>query len=61
MRERGYREAILWVVQGNDRAAAFYERNGWARDGVERAADYPGVTFAEGREPTEIRFRRGLS
>ncbi len=27
--------AQLWVLRGNDRAVAFYERNGFAADGVE--------------------------
>ncbi|BDZ49718.1 N-acetyltransferase [Frondihabitans sucicola] len=31
----GGRPAQLWVLQGNDRATAFYERNGFAFDGAE--------------------------
>ena len=59
IRERGYREAILWMLDGNARAAAFYERSGWTRDGGARPADYPGVTFPSAAErPREIRFRR---
>ncbi|MBN9153421.1 MAG: GNAT family N-acetyltransferase [Microbacterium sp.] len=30
----GYRKASLWVLDGNDRAAAFYERHGWREDGA---------------------------
>jgi ribosomal protein S18 acetylase RimI-like enzyme len=61
MRERGYRESILWVLEGNRRAEAFYERRGWKRDGGARAADYPGVTYAsEADRPLEVRFRRSL-
>lgn len=30
----GYREAYLWVADGNARAVAFYERHGWHVDGV---------------------------
>ena len=26
--------ALLWVLEGNDRAARFYEREGWRRDGA---------------------------
>jgi GNAT superfamily N-acetyltransferase len=28
--------AVLWVLDGNDRARRFYERGGWAADGVTR-------------------------
>ncbi|MES1169133.1 MAG: GNAT family N-acetyltransferase, partial [Leifsonia sp.] len=29
----GYRRAHLWVLDGNERAAAFYEAHGWREDG----------------------------
>lgn len=32
----GWRRAVLWVLTGNARARRFYERGGWAPDGVER-------------------------
>jgi ribosomal protein S18 acetylase RimI-like enzyme len=32
----GIEEAVLWVLQGNDRAARFYEREGWKPDGATR-------------------------
>ncbi len=32
----GHDVAVLWVVPGNTRARAFYERHGWTSDGVER-------------------------
>lgn len=32
----GIEEAVLWVLQGNDRAARFYEREGWEPDGATR-------------------------
>jgi GNAT superfamily N-acetyltransferase len=57
MRERGHREAILWMLDGNERAAAFYERRGWHRDGGRRPSRYyPGLVG-----PTEVRWRRTLS
>lgn len=28
--------AVLWVVEGNDRARRFYERGGWQADGARR-------------------------
>lgn len=43
----------LWVPEVNERAAHFYRRNGFARDGVERLDDVGGTQL------TEVRFRRG--
>ena len=34
LRSSGFRTASLWVLDGNDRAAAFYERHGWREDGT---------------------------
>ena len=34
--DEGFSEAILWVLQGNDRARQFYEREGWVADGARR-------------------------
>jgi GNAT superfamily N-acetyltransferase len=34
--EAGFGEAILWVLDGNDRARSFYEREGWSPDGATR-------------------------
>ena len=45
----GYREAILWTVEGYERGIAFYEAIGWKRDGGVRD---------NGRQ---IRFRRDLA
>jgi ribosomal protein S18 acetylase RimI-like enzyme len=36
LREQGFEAAVLWVLQGNDRAASFYEREGWRPDGATR-------------------------
>ena len=58
MRERGFREAILWMLDGNARAAAFYQRTGWVPDGGRRPARY-GIDFGV-QAPVEIRFRRSL-
>jgi ribosomal protein S18 acetylase RimI-like enzyme len=35
VREQGYDEAWLAVVDGNERARAFYAREGWADQGIE--------------------------
>ncbi|NUT37493.1 MAG: GNAT family N-acetyltransferase [Hamadaea sp.] len=34
MTELGITERLLWVLDGNDRAAAFYRRHGWTHDGT---------------------------
>jgi GNAT superfamily N-acetyltransferase len=62
MRDAGYREAFLWMLEGNRRAASFYERRGWRPDGTVRLADYPGISYAPGEErPMEVRYRRSLT
>lgn len=34
LRERGFRTATLWVLEANERARRFYEREGWRPDGL---------------------------
>lgn len=34
MRRHGFERAVLWVLEDNVRARAFYERGGWDRDGA---------------------------
>ncbi|MFF5051991.1 GNAT family N-acetyltransferase [Micromonospora sp. NPDC000663] len=36
MRAQGWRRAVLWVLQANAHARAFYERGGWAPTGAKR-------------------------
>lgn len=36
LKEQGFDAAVLWVLQGNERAASFYEREGWKPDGATR-------------------------
>jgi GNAT superfamily N-acetyltransferase len=43
LREAGFTDALLWVLDGNDRAADFYEREGWAPDGATRVEHPYGV------------------
>jgi GNAT superfamily N-acetyltransferase len=50
----GYRQAVLWVMVGNTRAARFYEHDGWRSDGLQRAAAAWGATVEE------IRYSRDL-
>ena len=52
--EVGFSAAILWVLRGNDRAASFYEREGWSRDGASRVEQPYGIVS------TVDRFRREL-
>jgi GNAT superfamily N-acetyltransferase len=52
--EAGYVDALLWVLDGNDRAARFYEAEGWARDGANRVEEPYGVVS------NVSRFRRPL-
>jgi ribosomal protein S18 acetylase RimI-like enzyme len=41
--EAGLSEAILWVLDGNDRARSFYEREGWTPDGATRVEQPYGI------------------
>ena len=34
--EHGFPDAVLWVLEANERACRFYEREGWALDGGRR-------------------------
>jgi len=49
LRDAGYREAILWVLEDNPRARRFYEREGWALDDATKEDELLGVTVAEVR------------
>lgn len=51
----GHRTAVLWVVEGNERAIRFYRRRGWRRDGWER------VKRSDGHPWTELRLRGSLT
>jgi ribosomal protein S18 acetylase RimI-like enzyme len=51
--ERGNSEATVWSFAANDRANAFYESEGFKRDGAERTEE----TWAQ---IPEVRYRRAL-
>lgn len=53
MRDRGEREAILWVLEENPRARRFYEREGWLEDGT-------GETEFLGVRAPVVRYRHPL-
>lgn len=44
-----YRDATLYVLEDNPRARRFYEREGWALDGVAKADEFLGMTVPEVR------------
>jgi GNAT superfamily N-acetyltransferase len=56
MRAGGCRQVILWMLEGNDRAAGFYAGHGWRADGGRRGSQY----FPEVPGLVELRFRRAL-
>src|SRR5919106_1403172 len=48
LRAAGCGEAILWMLEGNERARRFYEHKGWRTDGGRREARrWPGVSYEE--------------
>jgi len=54
LRARGYGEAILYVLDDNPRARAFYEREGWSLDGGEKTDEFLGLAVRE------VRYRIAL-
>jgi|SRR5579872_797671 GNAT superfamily N-acetyltransferase len=50
----GFRNAILWVLEGNVRAGRFYEMDHWTPDGVRRTAEVWGMKV------NEVRYKRKL-
>ena len=53
--EAGFTTGTLWVLDVNDRARRFYERNGWTADGATKEHDW--VAFVA----TDVRYRRSLA
>lgn len=51
----GYTDAVLWVLEANDRARRFYTLAGWVEDGARRIDDSYGFDVAE------VRYRRALA
>lgn len=50
----GFTEAMLWVLEGNDRAERFYRAAGWTQDGGRKVDELQGATL------TEVRYRKSL-
>ena len=54
LREAGHHEAFLWVLDGNDRADAFYARHGWQLDGGTKIDERPDLTLREHRRAKRL-------
>ena len=54
LRRDGAREALLWVLAGNERARRFYEIGGWRPDGARRMEIFGGSALEE------VRYRCAL-
>jgi GNAT superfamily N-acetyltransferase len=53
MRSSGFPAALLWVLEGNERAIRFYELAGWEQDG-RKVDEFQGATV------TELGYRKAL-
>ena len=53
LRGSGFRLAVLYVLEGNERAERFYRAAGWEQDGS-KVDDFQGATV------TELRYRKRL-
>jgi hypothetical protein len=51
----GYANAILWVLDTNERARRFYALAGWEQDGASKTDGSRGFPI------TEVRYRRTLT
>lgn len=50
----GFRHALLWVLEGNNRAERFYRIDQWVPDGLRRTDSVWGITV------NEVRYQRPL-
>lgn len=56
LREGGFTTAHLWVLDGNERAASFYERHGWLEDGSAKVdSGFVADALHERRRVRELR------
>jgi len=55
LRNQGYDQAVLWVLEGNTRARRFYEAAGWTPDGARKTEGRPGGMLLH-----EIRYHVAL-
>lgn len=54
LRQRGYQQATLWVLDSNARAHRFYEKAGWVADGTTKTEERSGALLRE------VRYRASL-
>jgi len=54
LRELGYRQVVLWVLDGNARAQSFYESAGWSLDGERRTIEFAGESIPEVRYAKQL-------
>jgi ribosomal protein S18 acetylase RimI-like enzyme len=54
LRQRGYRAAVLWVLESNARARRFYEIAGWRSDGTIQTERSSGVELREMRYRVDL-------
>jgi GNAT superfamily N-acetyltransferase len=54
LRERGFADVTLWVLDTNTRARRFYGASGWKLDGTTKRDEIGGM------EVIEVRYRRSL-
>jgi ribosomal protein S18 acetylase RimI-like enzyme len=59
LREEGFQEAVLWVLERNTRARQFYEAGGWGQEGEARTQWHGGIALREVRY--RLRANLGLS
>ncbi|HUI03973.1 MAG TPA: GNAT family N-acetyltransferase [Acidimicrobiales bacterium] len=55
LRAAGFRRATLWTLDTNERARRFYERRGWALDGVSKRHDWGAFVATDVRYVVELR------
>ena len=55
LRAEGFDSAVLWVLEDNPRARAFYEKFGWTPSGITAAFD----DYCEVSAP-EVEYRKEL-
>ena len=55
LRDDGFEQATLWVLEDNPRARRFYERAGWRLDGAAKEDEFLGTTVREVRYRTSLR------
>lgn len=51
----GFTQAVLWVLDGNQRAIRFYEKHGWRADGARRTQLIWGIELDECRYRCDLK------